>query len=181
MSQAEASVILEIPSDVEMCVDGKVVEVKGEKGIQTRDFSHSPTLIEVLDGKIRIWLEWPSKKEAALTGTIASHIQNMINGVRQGFTYKLKLVFSHFPISVRINGNKLLIDNFTGERSSRTVKIQGNTKVTLKGDDIIVQGINIEDVTQTVANIEQATKVKNKDPRVFLDGIYLYEKKEGME
>jgi len=46
---------------------------------------------------------------------------------------------------------------------------------------VIVQGINIEDVSQTASNIESATKVKIKDPRVFLDGIYVYERHEGME
>jgi large subunit ribosomal protein L6 len=45
----------------------------------------------------------------------------------------------------------------------------------------VVQGLNLEDVSQTAANIEQATKVKKKDPRVFLDGIYVYEQNEGME
>jgi large subunit ribosomal protein L6 len=44
-----------------------------------------------------------------------------------------------------------------------------------------VQGINLEDVSQTAANIQNATKVKKKDPRVFLDGIYIYEQLEGME
>ena len=48
-------------------------------------------------------------------------------------------------------------------------------------EDVTVEGINLEDVSQTAANIEQATKVKNKDPRVFLDGLYVYERKEGIE
>ncbi|MEM4727737.1 MAG: 50S ribosomal protein L6, partial [Candidatus Bathyarchaeia archaeon] len=46
----------------------------------------------------------------------------------------------------------------------------------VKGDDIILEGINIEDVGQTAANIQQATKTKRKDPRKFIDGIYVYEK-----
>jgi large subunit ribosomal protein L6 len=73
------------------------------------------------------------------------------------------------------------IENFTGERSPRLVKILGDTKVSVKEDDVIVQGINLEDVSQTAASIEQGTKVKIKDPRVFLDGIFIYEKREGME
>ncbi|MEM2385595.1 MAG: 50S ribosomal protein L6, partial [Candidatus Bathyarchaeia archaeon] len=60
-------------------------------------------------------------------------------------------------------------------------KIVGNAKVRISGDDVIVQGISIEDVSQTAANIEQATKIRRKDPRVFLDGIYLYERREGMD
>ncbi|MCW4021191.1 MAG: 50S ribosomal protein L6, partial [Candidatus Bathyarchaeota archaeon] len=124
--------------------------------------------------------QWPRKKEAALVGTVCSHIRNMITGVTEGFTYRLKIVFSHFPTSVKVQEEKVIIDNFTGERSSRVAKIVGDTKVTVESEDIVVQGVNIEDVSQTAANIEQATKIKNKDPRVFLDGIYIYERKRGM-
>jgi large subunit ribosomal protein L6 len=105
----------------------------------------------------------------------------MITGVSQGFTYKLKIVFAHFPISVKVKENMVSIENFTGERSPRWARIMGDSKVSAKEDDVIVQGINLEDVSQTAANIERATKVKRKDPRVFLDGIFVYEKKEGME
>ncbi len=75
----------------------------------------------------------------------------------------------------------MLIENFTGERSPRIAKTIGDTKVIVKHEDVIVQGINIEHVSQTAANIEKATKIKRKDPRVFLDGIYVYERHEGME
>ncbi len=105
----------------------------------------------------------------------------MITGVRKGFTYKLKIVFSHFPISVKVKDKTILIDNFTGERSPRKVKIMGDSQVKVQTEDIIVQGIDLEDVSQTAANIEQGTKVKKKDPRVFLDGIYVNERGEGME
>ena len=146
-----------------------------------RDFSHAPINIQ-LDGKtVTVQASWPRKKEAALVGTVRSHIQNMIKGVTKGFTYKLKIVFSHFPITVKIIGKTLTIENFTGERSPRKAKIMGDSKVTVKGDDIIVQGINLEDVSQTAANIQNATKIRNKDPRVFLDGIYVYEKQEGIQ
>ena len=130
---------------------------------------------------IKIWTHWPRKKEAATVGTVSSHIRSMIIGVTKGFTCKLKIVFSHFPLSIKIEDSKVLIENFTGERSPRTAKIVGDSKVSIKPEDIIVQGTHLEDVSQTAANIEQATKVKKKDPRVFLDGIYVYERLEGME
>jgi large subunit ribosomal protein L6 len=130
---------------------------------------------------VTVQASWPRKKEAALVGTVRSHIQNMIKGVTTGFTYKLKIVFSHFPITVKVQGKTLTIQNFTGERSPRKAKIMGDTKVTIKGDDIIVQGINLEDVSQTAANIQNATKIRKKDPRVFLDGIYVFEKHEGFQ
>jgi len=64
----------------------------------------------------------PRKKEAALVGTIYSHIQNMITGVTKGYQYKLKIVFSHFPISVKIQDKSVLIENFTGERRPRKIE-----------------------------------------------------------
>jgi large subunit ribosomal protein L6 len=172
---------VEIPEGVEGMLDGRLVTIKGEKGELTRDFSHAPIKIQ-LDGKtVTVQASWPRKKEAALVGTISSHIQNMIKGVTTGFTYKLKIVFSHFPITVKIIGKTLTIENFIGERNPRKAKIMGDSKIIIKGDDIIVQGINLEDVSQTAANIQNATKIRNKDPRVFLDGIYVYEQHEGFQ
>ncbi|MGQ9507246.1 MAG: 50S ribosomal protein L6 [Candidatus Bathycorpusculaceae bacterium] len=181
MRAIEISRTIQIPEDVEVTLQGRKVTVKGAKGTLTRDFSYAPISMQ-LDGEIlRIWAEWPRKKEAALVGTIYSHIQNMITGVRKGFTCKLKIVFSHFPISIKVKDKTVLIENFTGEHNLRKAKIVGDVQIKVQSEDIIIQGINLEDVSQTAANIEQATKVKRKDPRVFLDGIYLYEKIEGME
>ncbi len=180
MRLPEISKIIQVPDGVEVNIEGRKVIVKGEKGTLARDFSCVPTSINVNGKTIRVWAEWPRKKEASLVGTIHSHIQNMITGVEKGFSYKLKIVFSHFPISVKVQGKTVMIENFTGERRARRVKILGDVQVKVQGDDIIVQGLNLEDVSQTAANIEQATKVKKKDPRVFLDGIYVFERNEGM-
>ena len=181
MRAMEISKDIQIPDDVEVTIEGRKVTVKGVKGTLTRDFSHAPISIGLAEKTIRIWAEWPSKKEASLVGTIYSHIQNMIIGVRKGFKCKVKIVFSHFPISVKVKEKTLLIENFTGERNPRRSKIVGNAQVKIQSEDIIVQGVDLEEVSQTAANIEQATRVKRKDPRVFLDGLYVYERSEGME
>ncbi len=181
MRAIETVTTVEIPEGVEGMLEGRIVTIKGEKGELTRDFSHVPIKIRLEGKTVTVQASWPRKKEAALVGTISSHIQNMIKGVTKGFTYKLKIVFSHFPITVKIKEKTLTIENFTGERSPRAAKIMGDTKVTIKGDDIVVQGINLEDVSQTAANIQNATRIRRKDPRVFLDGIYVYEKHEGIQ
>jgi large subunit ribosomal protein L6 len=181
MRAIETVTTVEIPEGVEGMLEGRIVTIKGEKGELTRDFSHAPIQIQLEGKTVTVQASWPRKKEAALVGTVRSHIQNMIKGVTTGFTYKLKIVFSHFPITVKIKEKTLTIENFTGERNPRKAKIMGATKVTVKGDDIIVQGINLEDVSQTAANIQNATKIRRKDPRVFLDGIYVYEKHEGIQ
>ena len=119
MRAVEISRDIQIPDEVEVSLDGKKVTVKGPKGTLTRNFSTAPVSIELHDKNIRVWAEWPRKKEASLVGTIHSHIQNMIQGVRKGYTYKLKIVFSHFPITVKTKEKTVSIENFTGERSPR--------------------------------------------------------------
>jgi large subunit ribosomal protein L6 len=175
-----AEELVEIPEGVEVTIEGKTVKVKGVLGELKLDFSHAPVTIKKADKAVKVEIPWPSKKEAALVGTVSSQIKNMITGVTKGFTYKLKIAFAHFPVSVKIDGKNVKIENFTGERSPRTAKIVGASKVTVEGDDVIVRGTDIEAVSQTAANIEQVTKIRDKDPRVFLDGIYVYEKSEGM-
>lgn len=171
---------VKIPNGVKVRVEGKIVEVIGDKGRLIRSFSEHPVAISVVGDEVEVSALWPKRREKACVGTVAAHIKNMILGVTKGFTYKLKIVFAHFPVSVKVSGDRILIENFMGERSPRIAKIVGNTKVIVKGDDVIVQGINLEEVSQTAANIEQATRIKNRDPRRFLDGIYVYERLEGL-
>jgi len=181
MRQPEVSRTIQVPEGVAINLEGKKVTVKGAKGTLERDFSFIPISINAEGNTVRVWAEWPRKKEAALVGTIHSHIQNMISGVQKGFTYKIKIMFSHFPISVKVQGKTVLIENFTGERRARKAKIIGDVKVKVEAEDVVVQGLNLEDVSQTAANIEQGTKVKRKDPRIFLDGLYVFERNEGMD
>ena len=181
MRLPEVSRIVQVPDGVVIIIENSKVTVKGAKATLTRDFSHARISLET-DGKtVRIWAEWPRKKETALVGTIDSHIRNMITGVTKGYTYKLKIVFSHFPIAVKVQDRSVLVENFTGERRPRRVKILGDVKVRIDPEDVIVQGAALEEVSQTAANIEQMTRVTNKDPRVFLDGIFVYERNEGMD
>jgi large subunit ribosomal protein L6 len=179
MRLPEISKTIQVPDNVVVSMDGKKISFKGAKGSLTRDFSFAPVAIEGEGKNIRVWAKWPRKREAALVGTVYSHIQNMITGVTKGYSYKLKIVFSHFPISVKVQDKTVLIENFTGERRPRRVKTLGDVKIKVEAEDVIVEGVDLEDVSQTAANIEQATRVRRKDPRVFLDGIYVYERNEG--
>ncbi len=165
-----------VPNDVNLTLDGNKVAVTGTNGKVVRDFAHAKLNLDYQDGTLRIWAENPRKKQAALVNTIKSHVENMIKGVTEGFTYRLKIVFIHFPFNLQIKGNKILINNFVGEHKAREAKIFGDIKINVKGDDIIVTGNDIENVAQTAANIQEATKIRNKDLRKFLDGIYVYKK-----
>jgi large subunit ribosomal protein L6 len=168
---------IEIPSDVSITKKENLIITKGTLGTVQKDFTKMPAIIEIKDNKIIIRSQGNRKKDFALVNTMKSVINNMIKGATKGFTYKLKIVFAHFPITVKIKGKEISVDNFFGERSSRTSKIIGDdTKVTIQGEDILISGSNIENVSQTAANLELATRIKNKDSRVFLDGVYIYSK-----
>ena len=126
--------------------------------------------------KIGVECDYPRRKDAALLGTWAAHIKNMVMGVTQGFEYKMKLVYSHFPVKMTYKDGEFVISNFLGERFPRRVKILGDTKVVIQGEFVTLSGINKEDVAQSTANIEQGTRIKRFDTRVFQDGIYRIER-----
>jgi large subunit ribosomal protein L6 len=152
------------------------VAVIGSKGELKRNFKQRAIKILKDDGNVILEAQFPKKRDKAMLGTIKSHINNMIIGLTDGFTYKMKIVYAHFPMTVKVTEGKVIIENFLGERHPRAAKILGDTKVQINGDEVMVSGVNKEDVGQTMANIEQATKIKGRDPRVFQDGIYLVEK-----
>jgi large subunit ribosomal protein L6 len=164
-----------IPEGIEVTVENEVT-VSGSKGELKRKFKHRNIKIMKEEDKVVLETHFPKKKDKAMLGTIKAHINNMITGLTEGFNYKMKIVYAHFPMTVKITENKVIIENFLGERHPRKAKILGDTQVKIKGDEVMVEGINKEEVGQTMANIEQATKIKGRDPRVFQDGIYLVNK-----
>jgi large subunit ribosomal protein L6 len=103
----------------------------------------------------------------------------MMLGVTEGVIYKMKIVFAHFPPTVKVANDKLIIENFYGEKAARVAQILPGVKVEIKGDDVVLEGIEIEQVGQTAANIQRATRLRRKDPRKFHDGIYVFEKRVG--
>lgn len=100
----------------------------------------------------------------------------MIIGVTKGYRYYLKIIFTHFPMSVKVVGSEVQITNLIGEKNIRRAQILPGVKVTIKGEDIIVEGIDLEKVAQTAANIERVSKISGFDRRVFGDGVYIYKK-----
>ena len=160
------------PDDVEVSFENNVLKVKGEKGELSRVFSNPRININLKGKVLMIQCTKPRRKDKALFGTYLAHIKNMVKGVTSGFEYKMKTVFSHFPIKTAVENNEFLIQNFLGERSARRAKILEGVNIEIKGEDITVNGIDKEKVGQTVANIERATSVKYRDIRVFQDGVY---------
>lgn len=168
--------IVEIPEGIEIEIENFKVKVKGPKGSLERDF-YSPLfkgdiLVKKEDNKILVRTESERKKIKAMAGTMAAHIRNMVTGVTEGFSVKLKIVYMHFPFTVKVSEKEILVNNFLGERVPRKAKVIGDCKIDVKGDEITVSGISKEDVGDTAANLEKATWIKARDRRVFQDGIF---------
>ncbi|MFP4655410.1 MAG: 50S ribosomal protein L6 [Methanohalobium sp.] len=172
----ELRTTIPIPEDITVSLDGKYLTVTGPKGMNKKFMWYPGVVIKPTDSEITIDALSTRRDKKAIIGTFAAHVRNMITGVTDGFEYRMKVVYSHFPMQLKVDGNKFLISNFLGEKKPRVANIVGDTTVKVDGDEIVITGINKEDVGQTAANIEQTTKINRFDPRIFQDGIYIVEK-----
>jgi len=180
MRQILTSRIVTIPEGVTLeCKAGRTIVVTGPRGTLTRSFKHlSVDVQKVSDTELKVELWFGTHKQRACIRTVCSHIQNMITGVTQGYLYKMRFCYAHFPIIVAVEGENVEIRNFLGEKRVRKVKLlEGVTAIRSDGvkDQLELSGNDIVAVSLTAAKIQQATKVRNKDIRKFLDGIYVSE------
>jgi large subunit ribosomal protein L6 len=165
-----------IPGGVSVTSDGNTVKVKGPKGELSRNFAYPRIIIAIGKEEVSVSCEYPRTKDKAMVGTFAAHIRNMIRGVTEGYTYSLKIVFSHFPMKVAVKDKRVEINNYMGGKDPRFADIVGKCTVKVAGADVTVDGISIEDCGQTAANIERATSRLGFDKRIFQDGIYITQK-----
>lgn len=167
---------IEIPQETEVEINENIIKIKGPEGENSREFNLGKLKLEKKDNKIIIGHDKATKIQKKRMNTITKHIQNMINGVNKKFEYQLKICSSHFPMNVSVENNKLIIKNFIGEKIQRSAEILNGVEIDIQKEIITLKSFNKELAGQTAANIEKATKIRNKDRRIFQDGIYLIEK-----
>lgn len=170
---------IEIDSECQVTLDDRTVTVKGPKGTLQRSFPEPQASIRIDGKEVYVSTDINRKRTRALVGTVIAHIRNMMLGVQFGYEYEMKIVYSHFPISVEVQDKNMIIKNFIGERGVRRARLVGDVQVRTTEDEIFISGIDIEHVSQSAANIQQACKIRDKDRRVFLDGIYVIRKRKG--
>ncbi|PIN90835.1 50S ribosomal protein L6 [Candidatus Pacearchaeota archaeon CG10_big_fil_rev_8_21_14_0_10_34_76] len=167
---------IEIPEGIECSYESKIFTCK-KGGDETSRLVDIPgSVLEIKDGKVTITCNKANRKERAVLVTFIKHISNMFKGLEEKFVYELEICNVHFPMNVKIEKSEVVIDNFLGEKYKRRADIRQGVDVDVNGNVIKVSGINIESVGQTAANIEKATKVSNKDRRIFQDGIFITSK-----
>ncbi|KAI1214078.1 60S ribosomal protein L9 [Annulohypoxylon truncatum] len=177
---------LEIPEGVKVHIKSRNVTVEGPRGKLSKDLSHiAVNFSRPKKNVIGIEIHHGSRKDVATLRTVRTLINNLVVGVTKGFKYKMRYVYAHFPINVNVEKNgetgnfEVEIRNFIGEKLVRRVVMQPGVDVqisTTQKDELLLLGNSLEDVSQSAADIQQICRVRNKDIRKFLDGMYVSEK-----
>ncbi|CAD25109.2 60S RIBOSOMAL PROTEIN L9 [Encephalitozoon cuniculi GB-M1] len=172
--------IVKVPEDCTATQEGKIFTFQGPKGSIVEDCTRHPLTFDIHEGNIRIRL-WNGKRKAmALAITVESLLRNAIKAVTVGFAYTMKAVYNHFSINMEIkeDGKILLVKNFLGEKNVKRFRMRGAARVRLdeRKDTIVIEGPSLSDVSQSAGTITNECKAKNRDSRVFLDGIFVTER-----
>ncbi|KAK7969787.1 60s ribosomal protein-like protein l9 [Apiospora sp. TS-2023a] len=177
---------LEVPEGVSVQIKARNVTVTGPKGKLSKDLSHlAVNFSHPKKNVIGIEIHHGARKNVAALRTVRTLINNLITGVTKGYKYKMRYVYAHFPINVNIDKNsetdchEVEIRNFLGEKIVRRVVMRHGVEIEPsknQKDELTLTGISLEDVSQSAADIQQICRVRNKDIRKFLDGLYVSEK-----
>lgn len=165
-----------MPEGIAVKIENKIFWVKGKKGEVQKKLYNPRINSRIVGNKIVFESKKATQREKKLIKAYLAHLRNMIKGVNEGHSYKLKICSGHFPMSVGVKGNVFEIKNFIGETVPRTLTIPEGVKVTADGQFIVVEGINKDLTSQTAALIEKLTRRPGFDKRIFQDGIFIIEK-----
>ncbi|KFA64209.1 hypothetical protein S40285_00868 [Stachybotrys chlorohalonatus IBT 40285] len=186
MKYIHSQQLLEIPEGVKVFIKTRTVTVEGPRGKLVKDLGHlAVNFTQPKKNTIAIELHHGNRKGVATLRTVRTLINNLIIGVTKGFKYKMRYVYAHFPINVNLDKNsetglfEVEIRNFIGEKIVRRVVMQPGVEVEIsknQKDELVLSGNSLEGVSQSAADIQQICRVRNKDIRKFLDGLYVSEK-----
>lgn len=168
---------VEVPSEIQVALIDSTITMRASGKEIIKKFPANPNVEMKLQGnKIVIKSDKATKRELKMINSNVAHLYNMISGVKEDFVYKLEICNVHFPMVVKVEENDVRIKNFLGEKIDRHAKILPNVKVKVNGNIIEVSSPDIEAAGQTAARLEVATKIRNRDRRVFQDGIFITSK-----
>lgn len=162
-----------LPEGVTASLSGSVLTLKGPKGETARKIAGQNVAIAVEGNRVSVWSENSSRREKKIIGSLRAHISNMVMGATEGHVYKLKVCFTHFPITVTVAGSQLFVKNFLGEKIPRKLTLPNGVSVKVEGSDVTVNSTDKDAAGKAAAGIEQITKRAGFDKRVFGDGIYI--------
>ena len=143
-----------LPSGVEVTLNGSLIKVKGSKG-ELEWNAHELVSVAQEDAQIKVSANDDSKNAVALAGTTRALIFNMVAGVTGGFEKKLSIIGVGYRAQAQ--GNKL---NLTLGFSHPVVYAvpEGIKVETPSNTEVIVSGIDKQKVGQVAAEIRAFRK-----------------------
>ncbi len=167
---------IKIPEGINVDVAKGIMTVRASKKEIQRKFKYKQIILAADSNHIKISSKRNMKKEKTIIGTIKAHIKNMINGVKEPYKYTLKICSGHFPMNVSVSKDEIIVKNFLGEKIPRVLKLKKSVDVKIEGDIITIESVDKELAGQVAADIEQLTRRRNYDTRIFQDGCYIISK-----
>lgn len=162
---------VEVPSGVDVKINGSQVKIKGPKG--EMEFTFSPSIdLSFKDGEINVTRPSDAREMRSLHGTTRSLIQNMIIGVTDGFQKELQLVGVGYRAAMQ---GKNLVLNVGYSHSVEVEPPQGiDFVVGDRAQQIFISGIDKQKVGQVAADIRKIRKpepykgkgIRYKDERI---------------
>ena len=102
--------VIELSDGVGASISDGVVTLSKDGTSLSREFASGRLTVTMNDGNLEVFCDLPRRKERALAGTWAAHLRNMNKGLSEGVEYRLKAVYSHFPMTLKVEGYVLTIN-----------------------------------------------------------------------
>lgn len=140
---------IDLPAGVEVSQEGNVVTVKGPKGTLSREIS--PLITMSVEGNVvKFERSGEDNKVRALHGTTRANVNNMVEGVVNGFKKTLKLVGVGYR--AQFKGDKLILT--VGYSNPVEMEKPEDLEVNVPDNTTIeISGINKEHVGQFAAEV----------------------------
>ena len=140
-----------LPSGVTASVSGQTVEIKGPKG--TRSFTATDDVtVAVEDAGVTVTPRGMSKRARQQWGMSRTMVQNLVTGVTDGFKKELEIQGVGYRAQVQGNTLKLAL----GYSHDVNFEVpQGVTVTCPKQTEIVIEGIDQQQVGQVAANIRE--------------------------
>ncbi len=146
---------IQIPSGVEVAIDGQNVSVKGPKGSLDLKVSEPIKVVRNDDGAIVVSRPDDERRNRSLHGLSRTLVSNLVTGVTQGYTIKMEI----FGVGYRVQAKGSNLEFALGY--SHPVVITAPDGVTFAVETptkFSVSGIDKQKVGQVAANIRRLRK-----------------------
>ncbi|WMJ24169.1 50S ribosomal protein L6 [Paludicola sp. MB14-C6] len=134
---------IDVPSGVEVKLEGNVITVKGPKGTLTRTL-HKDMIVEVESNVINVKRPSEQKEHKSLHGLTRTLVANMVEGVTNGFKKELEIQGVGYRAAKQ--GKDLVLNIgyshqvIMPEIEGITIDVAGTNKITISGPDKQIVG-----------------------------------------